>query len=144
MNEIQSCQRSQLPVGSKVLPGCGGTKLIKYKVVTIDRKSIIVPQTSKFCLTYNKGNIVKALPGTLGVLVFKSLHDALQFNIFQGKIIKVRPIGRMKPTPFNVAVTFHGALQTTIAIKAYNSSGQVKMLPIPQGTQCYNTVEVLE
>jgi hypothetical protein len=123
------------------------TGKIKYKVVTQDRKSVIIPGTSKFSLTYKDGTIVTALPGTIGIMVFKNLFDANNFLGWishSGIIIKVRPIGKAKLTPDHIAVTYRGALQTTQAIKAFNLSAQVHMLPCPQGTQCYNSVEVLE
>jgi len=120
------------------------TGKIKYKVVTGNRKSIIIPEGSKFCLTYNKGDIIKALPETLGIMVFKSLYNANMFNFFDGIIIKVRPIGKKKPTPDHIAVTYHGSRQTTQAIKKFNRSIQVRILPVPDGTECYDAVEVLE
>jgi hypothetical protein len=45
---------------------------VRYKVVRKKgRGSAIVHGNSKYCLTYNPGAVVKALPNTLGIFVFK-------------------------------------------------------------------------
>ena len=122
------------------------TGKICYKVVTQDKQSIIIPKGSKFSLKYNKG-IVTALSETIGILVFENLFDAVDFLSFiggNGKIIKVRPIGKMKPIPSHIAITYHDAYLTTQSIKSFNQKHCPRTLPTPQGTQCYGAVEVLE
>lgn len=117
--------------------------MIKYKVVTIEKKSIIVPTGSKYCLTYKKG-IVKALPETIGIMVFKSLYFAKEFNTsLHGEIIKVRPIGKKKFVPSYIVSIAHDASETTRMIKKFNLSQSVFVIPIPIGTECYEAVEIL-
>ena len=118
---------------------------IKYKVVTSNRKSIVIPSTSMFSLRYNKDNIVEALPNSLGIMVFSSRDYAILFKFmlgFHSQIIKVRPIGK-KFEPESICMIFRGASQTTKALIEFNKNGQSQIITPPEGTECYQSVEVL-
>ena len=140
---------------------------IKYKVLKANRQSIIVPETSRFCLKYKKDTIVKCVKGSIGIMVFENRHDALEFSnrvqTIHNIIIKVRPIGKAKNIPVRIAAfniykpyaatkninRFNILLST---IKYYSESDKISAIHkaawayniVPQGTQCYNAVEVLE
>ena len=132
---------------------CGlpeGGKLTKYKVVKTNRESCQAPSGSKYCLMYSKG-IVRAVPGTFGIMVFPTLRLAEDFRYYTDKILKVRPIGnRRKPkylsichpditTQFN---EFYAAYK-----KNYRRKFWMNLIPTiwtPDGTECYPAVEVLE
>jgi hypothetical protein len=72
----------------------------KYKVVTQNRFSIIIPSCSPYRLQYKKGSIVSSPLHTTGIAVFSEEEHAFLFILtlhlntgVKGKLIKVRPIG---------------------------------------------------
>jgi len=76
---------------------------IKWKVVTNSRRSVIY-KTCKILnesLYYFKGNHVKPIPNTPGILVFDTFENAFKFkeyltHPFKFMIIRVKPIGEQK------------------------------------------------
>lgn len=84
---------------------------IRYKVVNQYRKSVFVDTLSRI-LRYDKGNIVKAHPDSLGIFVFKRKKDAEKFcqspSIGHNRLIlRVETIGKgrslpIRPTTFGV------------------------------------------
>jgi hypothetical protein len=118
-----------------------------------------MPKGSLYCLEYNKGNIVKAIPGSFGIMVFKSYKSALAFAGPDDEILKVRAIGRKRN--FEVLGPFNknNAGQNTKGLKEFYKIHNLKKhlkhwyyrfltpsgyLTPPLGTECYPAVEVLE
>ena len=140
-------------------------KRVRWKVVYLKnnkRYSCIMPPGSKYCLEYIKGEIVEAMPGTHGIMVFKSKHFANNFlwGLSSVKIIKVRVIGRRKKIICLGEVrSDNPALNTAYLNKFYRLlpkglrpdtsfrklhqlfNGDF-MIP-PKGTECYPAVKVL-
>jgi hypothetical protein len=130
---------------------------IRYKVVTYGRESCVVAHGSMYCLKYKKGTIVKAVPGTFGIMVFSTKRRANEFR--QGyQILKVRAIGRRRKIYRFSQFSRDQAKDTTILFKKfykiYHSKKRrkcwwtffrnFKIIPVPLGTECYPAVEVLE
>ena len=130
---------------------------IRYKVIK-HRKSCVIPQGSKYCLSYKKDQIVKAVPGSLGIMVFKTLLNAQCFETASTKIIKVRPIGRRRKISIFSTCMLNARRNTFMFknfYKIYSLKKRYKDWPLkffnitnivypPEGTECYSAVEVLE
>jgi hypothetical protein len=128
---------------------------IKYKVLKPNRHSVIVPENSKFCLVYEKDQIVKSVKGSIGIMVFKSKSSAVTFAAGvvgrYATIIKVRPIGRARKVPPKIAAfNIHNPQDATTAITEFNMIWKTKKeygcytIFTPYDTECYSSVEVLE
>ena len=140
---------------------------IKYKVLKINRTSIIIPTGCKFELSYDIGDIVKCIKGSIGIMVFKSAYYALDFanacSRTSNIVIKVKPIGRMMKTPIKIvefhiyesvsadkmiseynalipSIKYYSAENKRIALARHN----IRFNKVPDGTECYPAVEVLE
>ena len=128
--------------------------MIKYKVVRkIDRKSAIV--SGYYCLEYLEGNIVRAVPGSFGIMVFPTKELARDFANRFNIILKVRPIGKCRePYRLSDYGKFSGKLTTNLfdAFYAYYKKNYRRkkwwrnrnVILAPRGTECYPAVEVLE
>lgn len=118
---------------------------IAYKVVMKTRESCSA--CGKYKLKYEKGDIVKAVSGTLGIFVFNCESLAKLFKeMFPGKgvlmeVIKVRVIGQAR-SPVSISSSIY---ETGIErfYKGIHDTTYGQMLP-PHGTMCYPEVEVLE
>ena len=134
--------------------------MTKYKVVWSDnRKSCVIPEGSKFSLTYKEG-IVTALKDSIGIMVFKTRSSAKRFIRLNGRdddwqILKVNSIGRKKKTPKRLCGILFDARKTTFFLKTfYKILGEKSWLPkfghrhftmsVPAGSECYDSVEVME
>ena len=129
--------------------------MIKYKVVRkANRKSCIVPEHSEYCLKYSKG-IVRAVPGSFGIMVFPTKELARDFANRFNIILKVRPIGKCRePYRLSDYGKFSGKLTTNLfdAFYAYYKKNYRRkkwwrnrnVILAPRGTECYPAVEVLE
>ena len=128
--------------------------MIKYKVVRkIDRKSAIV--SGYYCLEYLEGNIVRAVPGSFGIMVFPTKELARDFANEFNTILKVRPIGKCrKPcrlSDYSIFFSKENTRMFDIFYDCYKKNYRKKfwwrnvdtILP-PTGTECYPAVEVLE
>lgn len=119
---------------------------IRYKVVTTTRKSCTIPIHSKYCRTYTKGKIVKAVPESFGIMVFKDKRSARDFSYMRGEnqILKVRVIGRKK-IPKIIGLVYNDPRKTTIKLNQFHAGNNYDCtVLIPAGTECYPEVEVLE
>ena len=141
-------------------------KQIRYKVVRANRKSIIVPEGSKFSLTYTKGKIVKSIDTSIGIMVFNTYSSAKSFSEYcvvpNSFIIRIKIIGRSKPVPAQIAFLIHyEASKATSSINKFNKLSQKikhysalkrynffikhqETIRCPKNTECYNAVEVLD
>ena len=126
--------------------------MIKYKVVrSQDRKSCAIPKGSKFSLTYKKG-IVTAVKDSIGIMVFKSHFSASRFiDLNREKsywqILEVNSIGEKKEMPKRLCTIRYDARKTTLALKKYNKlrfASRYFTTPVPTGSECYDSVEVME
>jgi len=119
---------------------------IAYKVVVKNNRTSILTQ-GKYKLTYNKGEIVNSVPGSLGIMVFDSKMDADRYLNTKRILIKVRPIGERK-VPLYVC---ENPSKYENRLENYYKKGKDKQstyesgmyLP-PSGTSCYPSVEVLD
>ena len=121
----------------------------KYKVVNIDEGSCTVRPFSKFYLMYKRGDHVKAIKGSLGIMVFPTKKRANNFKdkMWGGrkttKVKKVIPIGN--PThPTMIA-------QNAINISAFNKMTAKERrldnrncMTAPMYTVCYPEVIVVD
>ena len=117
-----------------------------YKVVAKDRTSIYAP--GKYSLTYNIGQIISAVPRTIGIMCFKtrsSAEDFMNASAVLGLIIRVRPIGRAK-TPRRIPDPVIEYMDDFYTLENDHILGS--NLPITfyvhEGTICYQQVEVID
>lgn len=117
--------------------------MIRYKVVKYhDRTSAFA--TGDYEITYYKGKIISKPEGSLGIFVFKTLKEAVDFDdfycCFDSRILKVRTFGRGK-TPKKIA---GGMLRDTINWFYNDPNVKFQRKIPPRGTVCYDKIEVLE
>ena len=118
--------------------------MIAYKLVTRkDRRSIFVPKESRYCLTYEKGKVVNAVKGTLGIFCFTEKKTAIRFYSYRGraftKILKV--IGNTPSTPLKVSSRCAG----DHLLDAFYSSNAFSFVPcFLANTVCFQSIKVLE
>lgn len=114
----------------------------KFKVVNEKEKSFIIKSYSSFSLKYKKGTNVFTVPGTLGIMVFKTRKSAERWRkaFYRGssKIKRVIPIGRGK-TPELIA---QGILTKDLK-NFYDGNAGLTGKP-PEGTICYPGVFVVD
>ena len=123
----------------------------KYKIVTLlFRNSIFATRLLKYNLVYKKGEIVKALEGTLGIFCFKRRYEAEDFIINSClnkyrpyEIIRVIPVGRgFCPKKISIVST------EEYFDSFYKDGGKRKFSPSrktpPQGTICYKEVYIVD
>ena len=115
-------------------PSNNWRNMIRYKVLR-DRSSCYA--CGDFRLEYLKGTTVKAIPGTLGIMVFDTYENADVFATYKHHIVKVKPIGRGKKRPS--ICTWTGTIDLNYFYEDKN-----KGIHSPPGTICYPAVEVLE
>lgn len=125
----------------------------RFKVTTLNRLSCIISDFP-FRLRYDKDTIVEALPGTYGVMCFKTEGDAIEFvnhrvvrHRDDYRILRIKPIGRGR-IPKHVC-------RSTYLIKEFyqvfgvnwdiQKSDPFKgiLFSVPKGTICYPKVRVL-
>ena len=123
----------------------------------------MLPKGSMYSLKYNKHTIVKALPGTFGIMVFRTESRASVFSrgitrvtIDNIHILKVRPIGRNRKIRALSVFNRNDATDNTHIFKNfykfYHAQENKKkwwlimcnLMNVPYGTECYPAVEVLE
>jgi len=117
----------------------------KYKVVNLDRKSIVTAKFNKYSLEYKKGHIVSAIDNTVGIFCFKTKNEAISYmnKDFNPEfdsnymIIKVLPMKKGK-TPKYVADAFNQD-----CINEFYCAGKWSTVP-QKGTVCYPEILVLE
>jgi hypothetical protein len=120
---------------------------IKWKVIfEKSRKSMYAK--GSFTLTYNKGTIVKAIKGTLGIMVFKNRWQAEMFAETHSNgcllsdpfiVIRVRTFSRgVVPKEISRRIDAHDiALFYKHLYRSFPGSP-------PMGTICYDKVEVID
>lgn len=140
---------------------------IRFKLVTYTRASIFAG--GKYKKFYYHGTIVHAVPGSLGLACFKTLHEAREAKKKfwpADRIIRVKPIGAKGKVPQGMSIWqatddkvdgFYSFLRRmkkgarvrqfvsdTQHLQATLSNGETMTLLIPpKGTICYQAVEVL-
>lgn len=112
----------------------------RFKVLGYDRDSCYAQ--GRFRKKYRKHEIVAAVPGTLGIMTFKSLKEAKVFMIPRShrcaEIVAVEPIGRGK-TPKKISFVPPFDMEDF-----YAKDPKAGWTPPPDGTICYPAVMVLE
>lgn len=121
---------------------------IRYKVVKRKtRYSAIINGNSKYALKYEKGAIVEALPGTLGIMLFKNETDAilwcnqLNYELWEDKqyrVVRVIPLCNGKKRHF----ICHDI--STEGLDEYYSDSSGSAGHAPDGTFCHMKVKVLD
>lgn len=98
----------------------------------------------KLKLNYEKGKIVKAAKGTMGIFVFKNLDYAedfaKEFQSYKPQIIKVRNIGKLKERSKIILPGY--VFDFLKYLKIYRKKSMT--YKVPQGTFTCPAVEVLE
>ena len=117
--------------------------MIRYKVVLEDRSSTFAQ--GKYRLEYIKDGIVKAVRGTLGIMVFKRRHQAEHYKrkyldySMTGIILRVKPLSRGK------TVRLASSLFRDVDLDLFYSGNHYPYTyPAPPGTICYDKVKVLD
>lgn len=131
---------------------------IRYKVVNeATRCSVIIGINSLYTLKYVKGTIVKALSGSLGIMVFKRRYQAEKFVkllnsglLGSSIILRVEIFERGKCPKYVSRWTTHKSDLTWFYSKWYadkkyitNGNGMDLLIP-PKGTLCYSMVRVID
>lgn len=117
--------------------------MIRYKVVLVDRGSTFAQ--GKYRLEYIKGKIVKAIKGTLGIMVFKRRREAEHYKrkyLDYGKtgiILRVETLSRGK-TVWSLCHLF-SSIELDLF---YSGHHNPYAYPSPPGTMCYDKVKVLD
>jgi len=115
-----------------------------YKVVDIFYRSMMV-SNEKYKLIYKPGSIVRALPGTLGIMAFDDINRAMQLAYYWNysyngsKILSAEPIG---PITRPIYICKYVS-ETTLDIYYEMSSGSYEMLA-PRGTVCCPSIRVIK
>jgi len=110
----------------------------------------MIPTGSSYCLKYSKG-IVRAVPGSFGIMVFEHKKQAKKFMVDQEIILKVRPIGKCRQPKYLSSLGYDVTKGFNEFYAFYKRNYKTKywmnvILTIyaPIGTECYPAVEVLE
>ena len=111
---------------------------VVYKVVRASRGSCMVGW--KHLMDYPKGEIVVADPDSMGIFVFRTLKDAVQFANYPRpypsfKILRVEPLSRgyTPKVRFGFDPLMDGELNPCL-----------KTNQIVKGTMCYHKIRVLD
>lgn len=126
----------------------------KWKAVCRDNRASCFAG-GKYCKFYHKDTIVEAEPGTLGLMVFDTKKDALDFSRHTScekgghLILEVQPIGKGK-RPMKICSHFledrvdnYYAHQKLSFFERRKSILRVDTIRPPKGTICYPAVKVL-
>ncbi len=126
---------------------------IRYKVTTRDRLSCTSHAEGMrgYVLDYRKGEIVKAVPNSIGILVFKRRKDAEIFMKNQSSwvIHRVSTKTRGKTPSYlygivNVYCYARDFYHTLSKLYSTPYSPTKFLWPVPEGTLAYPEVEVLD
>lgn len=119
------------------------SEMIRYKVTLHDRTSTFAQD--KYRLEYIKDTIVKAIKGTLGIMVFKRRREAEHYKreyLDYGKtgmILRVETLSRGK------SVHLASSLFKSSDFDMFYSGDYYPFTyPSPPGTMCYDRVRVLD
>lgn len=119
----------------------------KYKVVDNVGGSCVITPNSKFYLEYEKDTHVKALEGTLGVMLFKNKKLAIAFLDMPKKqlIKRVIPVGKAT-VPIKVSRMAGSDVDMQEFNEAIANGKYPKRLCCdpPKGTVCYPEVIVVD
>jgi len=124
------------------------TDKYKYKVVDLNEGSCTVRPFSKFYLMYKIGNHVKAIKGSLGIMVFPTKKQASDFKdrIWGGKILKIKKVVSIGNPTYPAMVA-----QNAINISAFNKMTAKERrldnrncMTAPMYTVCYPEVIVVD
>jgi len=123
--------------------------MIKYKVITKDRKSCgnLFDRLGKYCLDYPVGEEVVADPTTIGIAVFDTKRQAINFiagfhfNRDLLMVIKVKPTSRGK-RPQAILDLTSSNISSVSAPSLFSSLSKLDYInntywPVPSGTICY-------
>ena len=94
---------------------------------------------SLYSLEYEKGKLVTAIEGSVGVLTFTSRRDARRFANYYQIILRVQPVGKGR-TIRNLC----GLYEVGEKIEEWYRDGMPPGMAAPDGTMAYPAVEVLE
>ena len=117
---------------------------MRYRVVDSNRESLFM--SGKYSFIYRKGEVISAVPGSVGIFCFKTRKEAqnflLEFVPHHGKILRVKPLSRGR-TPKTICQftkevsvdAFYGNSEYSIPVK--ETSGLQDLI-------CYQKIEVLD
>lgn len=123
----------------------------KYKVVNKSEGSCVVDPDSSFYLNYSKGTNVKALKGSLGVMLFQNrrlatafLDKCQKFTKNKYSIKRVVPLGEPTfPKEVSGRVNQHSLVGFNRRLTQEQCFGAYGSKP-PEGTVCYPEVFVVD
>lgn len=125
-----------------------------FKVTKSNFESIVA--AGKYCKTYLPGTIVEADISTLGLMVFRTLQNAISFSLYYTDpiILKVKGIEELTPkTNLFTNVTSEYNLDkyysfinrsTTITTSKFIDVVNEIPVPIPLGTKFFRRVRVIK
>jgi len=122
---------------------------IIYKVVNKWSGSCTVPRMSDYYLIYDKGTIVTAIKGSLGIMCFENERCAANFSRYflsvgVYKILKVRGIGDAHYPPKISSMYVRNSFEISPLTAFYEHWAHPSWyVSPPKGTVCYLQVEVL-
>jgi len=131
--------------------------LIRYKVIKESTRSSVIVDSEQYKLRYFKDTVVEASPNTLGIMVFRRRHQALDFayniqrrNGISTLVLRVEVFGRGK-TPFYISRWVNAGIDLSVFYnrsyvdKKYTHEGRIYAVVHPiEGTLCYDTVRVID
>jgi hypothetical protein len=130
-------------------------EVIWWKVVNKNRRSVIVDRYNTdtsvidaLVLAYNKGEITRAKRGSYGCFCFSNHSEAIQFSSedTDSFVIRVRPVGIIKPTPTHIPVLKNKPIRyIKDSIKRLKLGKPIEASwKVPRSTVCCTAVEVLD
>lgn len=117
----------------------------KYKVTSKNEKSVIVNPRSSYSLDYIRGQVTEAKEGTLGIMVFDTKRDALDWVssfLFKKRtfiIKRVIPLSRGKRENIYICSSIK-----TERLNEFYKYGSNRVWVPPPGTACYKKVLVVD
>lgn len=131
--------------------------LIRYKVINENTRCSVIVNSEKYQLRYFKDTIVEAPYNTLGIMVFRRRHQALNFaynvkyhNIISTTVIRVEAFGRGR-TPLYISRWINDDNDLSVFYersyvdKKYMHKRRTYRVVHPiEGTLCYDHVRVID
>jgi hypothetical protein len=124
---------------------------IRWKVVTIDRKSVGAEYLNRnFVLFYDKNTIVEAVSETIGIFCFKRKYQAENFmagydHPREYKIIRVETFNRAKIPKVVIKTYVHRfSLYAKDLSMMLGKTYLYSHWTVPKGTLCYPKIKVLD